>query len=83
MALVPGHAKNGGYVNINQTFWSSGYMLETVNASINIVMYYRMSTRYRTTLQDLICAKCFSSGDADNSLEHDEDGSSSKKHIPN
>ena len=67
MSLVPEYAKNGGYVNINQTLWSSGYMLETVNASINIVMYYRMSTRYRTTLQEMLG----SNGDPRNNTEEE------------
>ncbi|RUS78765.1 hypothetical protein EGW08_013481 [Elysia chlorotica] len=66
MSMVPEYAKNGAYNNINQMFWSLGYMFETVNASINIFMYYFMSTRYRTTIQELFGACCFCMDGADN-----------------
>ncbi|GFR88276.1 chemosensory receptor A [Elysia marginata] len=79
MSMVPEYAKNGGYVNINQTFWSLGYMAETVNASINIFMYYSMSTRYRTTIQDMVCARCFSAGAARNTGDEDGGPSTARK----
>ncbi|GFN84705.1 chemosensory receptor a [Plakobranchus ocellatus] len=55
MSMVPEYAKNGSYENINQTFWSLGYMTETVNASINIFMYFTMSSKYRSTIQEMLC----------------------------
>ncbi|GFN84707.1 peptide receptor gpcr [Plakobranchus ocellatus] len=58
MSMVPEYAKNGSYENINQTFWSLGYMAETVNASINIFMYYTMSSKYRSTIQEMLCVRC-------------------------
>ena len=76
--MVPEYAKNGGYVNINQTFWSLGYMTETVNASINIFMYYTMSTRYRTTIQALF-AKCGFCRSNDDIGHEDEGGLSARK----
>ncbi|GFR74994.1 hypothetical protein ElyMa_003906800 [Elysia marginata] len=79
MSIVPEYAKNGSYVNINQTFWSLGYMAETVNASINIVMYYSMSTRYRTTIHNMVCKRCFSAGAAGNTDDEDADPSTGKK----
>ncbi|GFN84704.1 chemosensory receptor a [Plakobranchus ocellatus] len=59
-AFVPEFAKNGSYVNLNQTFWSVGYLTETVNASVNIFMYYTMSSRYRSIIQEMLCKRCLS-----------------------
>ncbi|GFS11013.1 chemosensory receptor A [Elysia marginata] len=66
MSIVPEYNKNGGYVNISQTFWSLGYFTETINASINIFMYYSMSTRYRNTIREMFCTRCFSDAEPGN-----------------
>ena len=79
MAIIPEYAKNGGYVNINQTFWSIGYMTETINASINIFMYYTMSTRYRTTVQEMFRGRCFPRGNADTQRNDADDGNIARK----
>ncbi|GFN84702.1 chemosensory receptor b [Plakobranchus ocellatus] len=69
MALVPEYAKNGRYVNLNQTSWSVGCMAESVNASINIFMYYTMSSKYRSTIQEMLCKRCRISIDGKGSTE--------------
>ncbi|GFS02799.1 chemosensory receptor A [Elysia marginata] len=79
MSLVPDFAKNGRYINTNQVSWSIGFVTESLNCSVNIFMYYTMSTKYRSTIQALICGRCRSSGDSGKPAAEDEDDAPRKK----
>ncbi|XP_005091362.2 neuropeptides capa receptor-like [Aplysia californica] len=44
----------GRYANLTWLLASLGMLTETVNSSINAVVYYNMSTKYRDTFRDLL-----------------------------
>ncbi|KAK3752623.1 hypothetical protein RRG08_008766 [Elysia crispata] len=73
MSLVPDYAKNGRYINTNQVFWSIGFVAESFNCSVNIFMYYTMSTKYRSTIQSMICGRCLSLSDGGKPAADNED----------
>ncbi|XP_059152315.1 neurotensin receptor type 2-like [Physella acuta] len=54
MSLVPEFAKNGSQVNANQVSWSFGFLLESLNATVNFFIYLKMSSRYRDTLRMIL-----------------------------
>lgn len=47
----------GCYTNMFIVTWSFGFLFESINSSVNIFLYYKMSSKYRNTFHDLIC-KC-------------------------
>ncbi|KAK6961664.1 adenosine receptor A1 [Biomphalaria glabrata] len=49
-ALVQDFAKNGDQINAGQVFWSFGILLECINATVSIVIYFKISSRFRSTL---------------------------------
>ncbi|XP_059153745.1 uncharacterized protein LOC131939460 [Physella acuta] len=52
-AVVPELSIGGVYANINWIVATTALEMETVNSSITVVVYYRMSTKYRETLRAL------------------------------
>ncbi|BFZ11291.1 hypothetical protein BsWGS_14330 [Bradybaena similaris] len=46
----------GVYRNAFLLSWSFAFLVDSFNSSINIVVYYRMSTKYRNTFNSLFCA---------------------------
>ncbi|CAL1537210.1 unnamed protein product, partial [Lymnaea stagnalis] len=50
VALVQGLKVDGAYFDVAMLCYSIAYLAETVNTSVNVVVYYKMSTRYRETL---------------------------------
>lgn len=46
------------YVNICAAMWSFGFMFQAMNSSVNIFLYYKMSSVYRQSFHDLF-SKCF------------------------
>ncbi|XP_013076081.2 uncharacterized protein LOC106062364 [Biomphalaria glabrata] len=50
MSLVQDFAKNGSQVNANQVSWSFGFLLESVYSLVTIIIYYKMSSRFRDTV---------------------------------
>lgn len=65
----PEFSVSGRYVNTFIAAWTFGLLLETVNSSVNIILYYKMSTRYRQTLRQLfsVCTSRTRSPDRKNS----------------
>ncbi|CAG5119000.1 unnamed protein product, partial [Candidula unifasciata] len=53
--VVPDISILGSYRNLNGVLISFAYMLETINASFNIFIYYNMSSRYREAFRLFIC----------------------------
>lgn len=51
--LEPEFSGTGRYSNEFLVAWSIGNVFESVNSSINIVFFYKMSSRYRATLIEL------------------------------
>lgn len=49
----------GEYVNAFFVSWSFAFIFEATNASVNIFLYYSMSTKYRVTFHEAfsICGK--------------------------
>ncbi|KAK6963749.1 neuropeptides capa receptor, partial [Biomphalaria glabrata] len=53
IALIPGLKADGIYINIWKMCYSFTSLLETMNCSVSIVLYYRMSSRYRQVFWEM------------------------------
>lgn len=51
--LVPDFSVVGRHVNYFFAAWSIGFLFDAFNSSINIVLYYYMSSKYRQTFHDI------------------------------
>ncbi|GFN93381.1 chemosensory receptor b [Plakobranchus ocellatus] len=51
--LEPKITPTGRYKNVFDTVWGFVVVLEALNASINIVWYYSMSSRYKSTINEM------------------------------
>ncbi|XP_012946435.1 adenosine receptor A1-like [Aplysia californica] len=47
MAIDPSFRFNSVYKNLYLIFWTSSFLTETVNSSVNIFVYLKMSSKYR------------------------------------
>ncbi|CAG5117346.1 unnamed protein product, partial [Candidula unifasciata] len=56
--IEPEFTEGGKYYNIYTSFWSVAMMMETINSSVNIFFYIRMSTKYRQKFTELF-SPCF------------------------
>ncbi|CAL1543381.1 unnamed protein product, partial [Lymnaea stagnalis] len=45
----------GCYVNLFFATWSFGFLFEAVNSSVNIFLYYNMSSKYKARLNAVVC----------------------------
>jgi hypothetical protein len=59
LALVfePGLYFNDKCINIGITIGGISFLFESINASANIFIYYRMSSKYRVVLHNFLCRK--------------------------
>lgn len=46
----PEFSIRGKYVNICEAMWTIAYIFHAINSSVNIFVYYKMSSKYRETL---------------------------------
>lgn len=53
MSIVPELAVDGKYRNTIIMFIGLGFILESTNSSVNIFMYYHMSSKYRTVFRQV------------------------------
>ncbi|XP_005091360.1 N-formyl peptide receptor 2 [Aplysia californica] len=53
-AMVPGLSIIGRYANLNWSVVSIGFLLETVNSSVNVLVYYTMSSKYKETVNSML-----------------------------
>lgn len=53
VACVPSLFINGKHVKITQLLFGVTYIIESINCSMNICIYYNMSSRYRDTFRML------------------------------
>lgn len=44
----------GKYVNICEAAWSIAYTFQSINSSVNIFLYYSMSSKYKQTFNEII-----------------------------
>lgn len=51
MFAISQYNKGGDIPNIYHVTWSTGYFIEAIISSINIFVYYKMSSKYKTTFQ--------------------------------
>ncbi|XP_005109211.2 uncharacterized protein LOC101846166 [Aplysia californica] len=47
----------GRYANINWVLFSSAFLIESLNSGVNILVYYRMSSRYKDTFRKIFKLK--------------------------
>lgn len=59
--FLPGFSLGGKYYNLYYISWSFATLFETINSSVNIFLYIKMSTKYRETFMRL----CYRSRDGD------------------
>ncbi|KAK6990390.1 growth hormone secretagogue receptor type 1 [Biomphalaria glabrata] len=57
-AVIQDYSITGRQSNIFEAVWSFGFLLHSVNSSINMLLYYRMSGKYKTTVQEMF-SSCF------------------------
>lgn len=55
MASYPEFNIAGTLQNVFFVFWSVAFVLETVNSSVNIFVYFMMSSKFRVTFVELFC----------------------------
>lgn len=55
MSLDSKFAFDGKYRNVVVLLGGTGFVLESINSSVNIFIYYGMSSRYRNTFRQLFC----------------------------
>ncbi|XP_059168442.1 uncharacterized protein LOC131950354 [Physella acuta] len=53
VSQVPGLAVRGVYFDVALLCYSISYLMEAVCSSVNILVYYKMSSRYRKSLQSI------------------------------
>lgn len=53
MLIIPQFSFTGEYRNVLIIVSGLGFLLESINSSVNIFIYYRMSSKYKTTLLGL------------------------------
>ncbi|KAI8796574.1 growth hormone secretagogue receptor type 1 [Biomphalaria glabrata] len=52
-SFIPDFGITGKQANVFHAVWSFCFLFHAVNSSINILLYYRMSSKYRTTLREI------------------------------
>lgn len=55
LAFEPSLTITGKYINIATVIIGLGFILESVNSSVNIFIYYTMSSKFRVTYRALFC----------------------------
>ncbi|CAL1543382.1 unnamed protein product [Lymnaea stagnalis] len=57
----------GKYVNLFFAIWSFGFLFETINSSVNIFLFYKMSSKYRRSFNEMFsrCIKVKPTGSED------------------
>ncbi|XP_059177673.1 type-1 angiotensin II receptor B-like [Physella acuta] len=58
--IVPDFSVSGRQANLFHATWSFGFLFSTFNASINIFLYYKMSSKYRKHFHSIFLDCCFS-----------------------
>uniref|UniRef100_A0A2C9L841 G-protein coupled receptors family 1 profile domain-containing protein n=1 Tax=Biomphalaria glabrata TaxID=6526 RepID=A0A2C9L841_BIOGL len=56
-AITPDFAITGKQANVFHAVFSFAFVLHSINSSINVAVYYKMSSRYRQTFQKLFLAR--------------------------
>ncbi|KAK6965095.1 growth hormone secretagogue receptor type 1 [Biomphalaria glabrata] len=51
--LVPGYTINGHQSNSFEAAWSFAFLLHSFNSSVTMVLYYRMSSKYKATFHKM------------------------------
>ncbi|KAH9519734.1 hypothetical protein Btru_070768 [Bulinus truncatus] len=56
-SITPDFGITGRQANMFHVIWSFGFLFHSINSSINVFLYYRMSSKYRATFHELF-RKC-------------------------
>lgn len=57
VTFVPGFIGFGAYNNTFFLCFSFAFLFDSINSTVNILVYYRMSTKFRITFLSLLCQK--------------------------
>lgn len=55
--LEPGFSEGGRYYNMYSGLWSIAMLMETINSSVNIFFYFKMSSKYRQKFRELFSVR--------------------------
>lgn len=55
MIAEPKLAIDGWFGNVFAIVFSVAYVVESINASFNIFVYYKVSSRYRMVVRNMLC----------------------------
>ncbi|XP_059168392.1 neuropeptides capa receptor-like [Physella acuta] len=58
VSQVPGLGNGGIYFDLAMLCYSFAYLMEAVCSSVNIVVYYKMSSKYRETIRSMAFIQC-------------------------
>ncbi|KAH9499931.1 hypothetical protein Btru_076952 [Bulinus truncatus] len=61
-AIIQDYTITGHQSNIFQAVWSFGFLFHSVNSSITIILYYKMSSKYKSSFQEIFSACCLRHG---------------------
>lgn len=62
MSAWPEFSIDGRYRNMFFIVFSFGFIMESANSSMNILIYYRMSSKYRAVFREIFCVEKNQSG---------------------
>lgn len=54
---VPGYGVSGRYEHVFSAVWSVTWVFEATGSSVNMFLYYVMSSKYRHTFRQVLCRK--------------------------
>ncbi|XP_059145608.1 uncharacterized protein LOC131932689 [Physella acuta] len=57
VGLVPDMAVTGSYFDVSLLIYELSYLTETISSSINVLVYYSMSSKYKSTVKSLFQGK--------------------------
>ncbi|KAI8773489.1 growth hormone secretagogue receptor type 1 [Biomphalaria glabrata] len=67
-AIIQDYTITGRQSNIFQAVWSFGFLFHSVNSSITILLYHRMSSKYKITFQQMFSG-CWKQNDVTSQCE--------------
>ncbi|KAH9502915.1 hypothetical protein Btru_072374 [Bulinus truncatus] len=52
-SVIDSFGFSGGQFNLHQMVWSFCFVFHSINSSINVILYFKMSSKYRTTAMEI------------------------------
>lgn len=81
LAFIPELYVGGSYLRVGIILGGLVLLLESINSSANIFIYYHMSSKYRTVFQTLFCKQTDKVSDIAHKKEGPFERSSDDRHV--